>query len=371
MYDSNGLRISKTYNGTETTYYRDNGNLIREIRSGIDIWYVYDDQGNIIGIDYNGVRYYYLTDALSNVIKLINTAGTVVVTYNYNSWGKILSTSGSLASTVGANNPFRYRSYYYDIDVGTYYLISRYYDPDTGRFISPDNPEVVLQASSEHGIGNLYAYCFNDPVNATDPDGNMPNWLKWTLGVTIIVAAVALSVATAGLAAPIAAGVGGGLCGAIVGGAVAGAIGGAVAGFGISVGIQGVSKDFENIDWNKVGKDTAIGAISGAVTGGAFGALKYVTQGGKIVANGISGLKNAQANFDKAALTLKNTQIACKGGVMATSRIVAQRGYDVASAGLGFAKSTYNIALFSYKAIEYGSKLGSNMLCKYLINGGY
>ena len=90
------------------------------------------------------------------------------MTYAYDAWGKLLSTTGSLASTVGAVNPFLYRSYYYDSESGLYYLNSRYYDPQIGRFVSEDgqfNPETGLNGN------NLFVYCNNRPINCADYDG--------------------------------------------------------------------------------------------------------------------------------------------------------------------------------------------------------
>ena len=56
---------------------------------------------------------YCLRNAQSDIVKLIDKTGATVVEYCYDSWGKLLSTSGSLASTLGKNNPFRYRGYVY------------------------------------------------------------------------------------------------------------------------------------------------------------------------------------------------------------------------------------------------------------------
>ena len=57
----------------------------------------------------------------------MNGAGTPVVSYTYDAWGKLLSTTGTMASTLGAYNPLRYRGYFYDTETGLYYLMSRYY----------------------------------------------------------------------------------------------------------------------------------------------------------------------------------------------------------------------------------------------------
>ena len=81
----------------------------------------------------------------------------------------MLSVSGSLSSTVGAVNPFRYRGYYYDTETGWYYLNARYYDPNVGRFLSPDT---ILGANGGLQGYNLFAYCNNNPVMFVDPSGN-------------------------------------------------------------------------------------------------------------------------------------------------------------------------------------------------------
>ena len=67
--------------------------------------------GQVIGVNYNGTYYYYLHNAQGDVVKLIDKTGSTVVEYIYDSWGKLLSTSGSLAETFGAEQPFRYRGY--------------------------------------------------------------------------------------------------------------------------------------------------------------------------------------------------------------------------------------------------------------------
>jgi len=94
-----------------------------------------------------------------------------VVTYTYDAWGKPLTISGSMASTLGTHNPLRYRGYVYDTETGLYYLQSRYYDPEVVRFINGD-------ACTTTGIGllgnNMFAYCNNNPVNLEDYSGYLP-----------------------------------------------------------------------------------------------------------------------------------------------------------------------------------------------------
>jgi len=71
---------------------------------------------------------------------------------------------------VGTLNPYRYRGYRYDNETGLYYLQSRYYDPQTGRFISADG---LLATTGATQALNLLVYCNNSPVNASDPTGMM------------------------------------------------------------------------------------------------------------------------------------------------------------------------------------------------------
>ncbi len=214
-YDENGIRTRKTIGSTVTDYYYNGTLLMGTVKTTTNsdgstttskLRFSYDADGKVVAVNYNGNYYYYLRNAQSDIVKLIDKTGATVVEYRYDSWGKLLSTSGSLASTLGKNNPFRYRGYVYDEETGFYYLQSRYYNPEVGRFISSD----VLLSIGQGVLGhNAYAYCLNNPVNREDSNGNwsMPNWLKVTIGAVALVGAVALTVATGGGAAAVAVGV--------------------------------------------------------------------------------------------------------------------------------------------------------------------
>ena len=93
-----------------------------------------------------------------------------MVEYTYDAWGNVLSITGQYASSLGKDNPIRYRGYYYDSETGFYYLQSRYYDPAIRRFISADDPEMLGASGTFIGY-NLYAYCDNNPVMYVDPYG--------------------------------------------------------------------------------------------------------------------------------------------------------------------------------------------------------
>ena len=180
-YNEDGIRTLKNSNDVVTNYYY-NGSLLigMTVGSGSStriLRFSYDSSGSVVAVDYstdNGSTfntYYYLRNAQNDIVKLIDNSGSTVVEYCYDSWGKLLSTSGSLASTLGKNNPFRYRGYVYDEETGFYYLQSRYYNPEVGRFISSD----VLLSTGQGVLGhNAYAYCLNNPVNMSDSCGTAP-----------------------------------------------------------------------------------------------------------------------------------------------------------------------------------------------------
>lgn len=95
-----------------------------------------------------------------------------MVSYTYDPWGAPMSTDGTMAATLGAANPLRYRGYVYDTETGLYYLSSRYYNPVWGRFINADTPEIVVSSPGKvNWDKNLFAYCDNNPVNRQDNGG--------------------------------------------------------------------------------------------------------------------------------------------------------------------------------------------------------
>ena len=119
-------------------------------------------------MNYNGANYYYIRYGQNDIIGILDSTGTQVVSYQYDTWGKLLGISGSQASGVGTLNPFRYRGYYYDTETGLYYLQSRYYDPNTGRYLNADG---MCGNVGELGAHNMFAYCGNNPVNRYDDTG--------------------------------------------------------------------------------------------------------------------------------------------------------------------------------------------------------
>ena len=80
--------------------------------------FIYGSNGHPMAVKYNYYYYYYVTNTFGDVLAILDDEGAEVVTYTYDAWGNILSTSGSMASTLGAQNPLRYRSYVYDQEQG-------------------------------------------------------------------------------------------------------------------------------------------------------------------------------------------------------------------------------------------------------------
>ena len=169
-YNADGKRISKTVNGT-TYNYSYLGDQLTEMTWGSNkLHFTYDSLGPA-SVTYNGVKYFYLKNAQGDVTGLVNASGTQVVSYTYDPWGAPMSTDGTMASTLGAANPLRYRGYVYDTETGFYYLTSRYYNPVWGRFINADG-----YASTGQGFtgDNMFAYWNDNPVNYNDSERTEP-----------------------------------------------------------------------------------------------------------------------------------------------------------------------------------------------------
>ena len=134
----------------------------------------------------NSVEYYYIRNAQGDIIGLIDNAGAQVVSYLYDSWGKLISIKdkdGKDVTTdtnhVGYKNLYRYRGYRYDSETGMYYLQSRYYNPEWGKFISADT---ILGDEGDLLSHNVFLYCSNSPVNMTDEAGN---WANFIIGAAV------------------------------------------------------------------------------------------------------------------------------------------------------------------------------------------
>ena len=211
QYNENSIRTKKTVGASTTEYYLNGNAMIAEKKGNNLITYMFDENGERYGFLYNSTPYYYVRNIQGDVIRILNSAGSVVAKYEYNAWGKVLkvtNASGTVQTSstfIGNVNPIRYRGYYYDSETGFYYLQSRYYDPETGRFINADEPEMVVLIIGTLLNKNLYTYCGNGPINSIDPNGYLQfstskNYYTLALNeweTTMLLDAIALSITAA------------------------------------------------------------------------------------------------------------------------------------------------------------------------------
>ena len=209
-----------------------------------------------------------------------------MVKYRYDAYGNCTSynaTNDDLAQT----NPIRYRSYYYDTDIGLYYLNARYYNPQWRRFISPDDT-AYLDIESANGL-NLYAYCYNDPVNYVDPTGR-------SAIVTLLITAAISSVVAAGTNA----------LGQVV--------------------FDGAT--WSSIDWRKVTISGISGFASGLIPGSGFASIAAQAIVASFVENGINAIWLGE-EFDlgvvvKDTIVSIGTSYAIKGLTHLTSKLTSK-----------------------------------------------
>jgi len=188
-YDVNGMRLSRsTGTGADDvtyTYVYTDGLLTRMTKGDIMLFFTYDAAGTPLTVSiHTGTNckvkkgqacgadcetFYYVTNLQGDVIAILDENGNEVAEYSYDAWGRLLCDLDEDEETIYSLNPLLYRGYVYDRETGLYYLQSRYYNPEIGRFISAD-----VYASTGQGIlgNNMFAYCNNNPVNYSDPSGH-------------------------------------------------------------------------------------------------------------------------------------------------------------------------------------------------------
>ena len=181
-YNDQGIRTEKIVDGVVHKYYLQGDKIIAE-RIGDDLLTVYYDSTGVCGFNYNGTDYYYQKNIQGDILRIFNGSGTLCAEYSYDAWGKC--TIKNNVSNIATINPFRYRGYYYDEETCLYYLNSRYYDPEVGRFISSDSIWFINLINIE-GL-NIYLYCYNNPILFYDNGGLFPRFnninkrLRWRI----------------------------------------------------------------------------------------------------------------------------------------------------------------------------------------------
>jgi len=189
-YNDEGIRTYKEQDGIDHEYILDGSKIVGEwiYNRTILILYIYDETGSPIGMKMRtssqaeGVfdEYFFEKNLQGDIVAIYNASGAKIGTYTYDAWGNFTVTasgSDTEKAIVNTYNPFRYRGYYYDVETGLYYLQSRYYNPNWGRFINAD-----AYVSTGQGLigNNMFAYCNNNPANGCDPCGTCRHrWDFW------------------------------------------------------------------------------------------------------------------------------------------------------------------------------------------------
>ena len=127
------------------------------------------------------------------MIAITDEYGKTVAKYSYDAWGKCTIVEDTSERGIATINPYRYRSYYYDSEIGMYYLQSRYYDPEIGLFVNMDKPE-TLTAFTGTQFSNLANYCINNPISFCDNKGEYPVLVGAGLQVSFAVSFGGLSI---------------------------------------------------------------------------------------------------------------------------------------------------------------------------------
>ena len=350
-YDGAGRRVSK---GSISFTYDSDGRLIKQ-SDGLE--FIYDHSG-IAGVKYNGNIYFYRKDAQGNIMALLDSNGAVVVEYKYDAWGNHEAEVANEAFVALAEiNPYRYRGYYFDEETGLYFLQTRYYDPEVGRFISRDSIEYAAPETI-NGL-NLYAYCSNNPVMATDPLGTTA-WWEWLLAglvvVGLVIGAVVATVATGGM--------------------FTAAITGAAIGAGISLGTQAMSG---SLNWGQFALDIGVGAITGLIGASSISRIgstfvgAVIGGGSNIASQLLDGKSFSEINWKTVGLsTIVGGVSGFIGGAGAKNTKAFQRSLS-RNSGWNKAMSSFYKVQGKIAAGVYSKSgaAGANALVNYMLSQAY
>jgi len=271
-YNASGIRTVKEVEEEYKEKYILDGSRIVVLKRTTEtstkvLNFVYDEAQMLVGFTYNNNEYFYDRTVTGEIRHIIDKNGHVYVSYEYDDWG--MPTYKSDGTTIGNEllelNPFMYKGYFYDREIKMYYLKSRYYDPDLGRFINADAE--VGSVGETMGM-NLYAYCKCNPISFSDENGNWPSWAtKVCIGLGVIAVCALLTVAciaTGGAACVATSMLVGAIKGALIG-AVTGAISGAIVG--------AITEGIRTGTWEGAWKGAVEGTVEGAADGFMWGAI--------------------------------------------------------------------------------------------------
>jgi RHS repeat-associated protein len=152
-YGFNDLRISKSVNGTLTSYLLNGDQVVRETTGGVTTDLL---QGPFTDRPLQRGGEWFVQNHLGSTAAMTNGSGTVVQSYGYKPFGE-------LTNSPTDSNPFQFTGREND-GTGLLYYRARYYVPEWGRFISED-------PSGTAGGINQYVYATNNPLTFGDPSG--------------------------------------------------------------------------------------------------------------------------------------------------------------------------------------------------------
>jgi RHS repeat-associated protein len=215
-YNDEGIRTSKSYEDIAdptkdytVEYTLIDDRVIYETDGDYGIFYTYDENGIIISFNYDsdvtdqvdGQEYFYIRNLQGDVTAITDSSGAIVVEYKYDSFGNIVDTSvGSGYEEILEHNSYTYRGYRQDKETNWYYLQSRYYNAETGRFI---NSDVYIGTEGLPQSTNIFAYTFNNPINYIDPNGDWGFTIRINWKTSTVANIIDIAIAAAGLIAAV------------------------------------------------------------------------------------------------------------------------------------------------------------------------
>lgn len=208
-YDANGLRTKKSQYDTSNKlqyvveYVWSDGKIVSQfitliMRGTIGNQYVempigpipskviYDDNNVPQGFTCGEATFGFVRNLQGDVIAMTDMNGNIMMEFSYDAWGNMSyhlseDITEEEAMVFTALCPLTYRGYNYDFSTGLYYLQSRYYNPEWGRFLNCDDTAILLATQGETHNANMFAYCANNPVNRVDYEGYDSEELRYNL----------------------------------------------------------------------------------------------------------------------------------------------------------------------------------------------
>ncbi|WP_318245861.1 RHS repeat-associated core domain-containing protein [Bacillus tianshenii] len=167
-------------NGQVTRYYYEGDSILlfyeTDGTGSVLRSYVYSADGIRLAMKTQGTTLYYHYNPRGDVVSMTDDQNTIVAKYRYDEWGNV---SYKEEAAIAADNPFGYAGYWYEEELGMYYLMARYYQPAHGVFLSQDpDPGDEDDALTQNG----YTYANNNPVMYVDPNGNRASFEKGGVG---------------------------------------------------------------------------------------------------------------------------------------------------------------------------------------------